>query len=366
MKCSKCGKTVPDNSIYCMFCGFRISPVKHATKKRANGLGTIYKYKGKWRVIVTTGYYTDDYGTLHRTTKSKAGFDTKRDAEKYLAELSTGTNQEKRGKVSYYWKQYAATELNTISENRQRQYKKVYNQMSGLHNRDIATLTLDELQAAVDSVGNTYYSCKYAQTVLSKIYTVAMRENAVSHNLSLHIVLPKKEEKESKAFNENEIKQIWTAYNSGDSWQGYILLMIYTGMMPGEVMGLSKNMIYLKSQMIVGAGLKTSTRKSAPIMLADAIVPIVSKLIEQSDDLLIYPYSKKKFYDDYYKAIERAGVRKLPPYSCRHTTGTALAVATNNPELVKAFMRHANIGTTQRYIHIGKDELLETANKIEK
>ena len=34
--------------------------------------------------------------------------------------------------------------------------------------------------------------------------------------------------------------------------------------------------------------------------------------------------------------------------------------------LVKAFMRHANIGTTQRYIHIGKDELLETANKIEK
>ena len=31
---------------------------------------------------------------------------------------------------------------------------------------------------------------------------------------------------------------IWSAYDSGDIFSGYILLMIYTGMMPGELLKL--------------------------------------------------------------------------------------------------------------------------------
>lgn len=364
MKCPKCHKEIPDESKFCMWCGATARP-KHKPKSRGNGSGSIYRRNGGYVAVQTLGYYIGKDGKLHRKTRSKYGFRTKKDAEKYLLEVANGKKRE-RGKVSYYWDQYAATSLKKVSAGRQKAYESAYKRMVGLHNKDITNLSLEDLQVAVDSVGDTYYTCKYAQTVLSKIYTEAMREQVVYQNLAQHIVLPKKNEKEATPFTQEEIAKLWQAYGDGDIFQGYILLMIYTGMMPGELFGLTKNMVDLDAQMIVGAGLKTSTRKAAPIMLADVIVPVLARLMEESKDLNVCPYEKSRFYKLYHKATKRAGVRDLPPYSCRHTTATALAMATQDPEAIKAFMRHANIQTTQRYIHLGKEKLLETANELGK
>ena len=361
--CSRCRKEIPDNSIYCMYCGLQVAPRARNPRHRGNGTGSVFKVNGRWKAQVTLGYYLDKNGKMHKKVRTKQGFKTKKEAEAYLPKLFG--RPEKSHKVSYYWSIYAETELRTISENRQRQYEKVYQEMTEIHDRDIADLDLRDLQRMVDSVGTTYYTCNYAKTVLSKIYTEAMRDQAVYQNLALLVVLPPKKEEEAKAFTRDEIAKIWETWNSGDLWEGYILTMIYTGMMPGELMGLTKNMVNLEAQMITGAGKKPSPRKQAPIMLADAIVPVLRQLMEASDSLMVCPYSKDAFYRQYHKAIVRAGCRDLPPYSCRHTTGTAVALATQDPEIVKLVMRHANISTTQRYIHLGKDQMLNAVNAID-
>ena len=53
----------------------------------------------------------------------------------------------------------------------------------------------------------------------------------------------------------------------------------------------------------------------------------------------------------YHEAVKAAGVRDLPPYSCRHTTATALALGNIAPSVIQQVMRHTKFSTTQRYIH---------------
>ena len=53
----------------------------------------------------------------------------------------------------------------------------------------------------------------------------------------------------------------------------------------------------------------------------------------------------------HHDTLKLAGVRDLPPYSCRHTTATALALGNIAPSVIQEVMRHTKFSTTQRYIH---------------
>ena len=77
------------------------------------------------------------------------------------------------------------------------------------------------------------------------------------------------------AFSEEELKNIWEDYGKGNLISGYILLMIYSGMMPGELMQAEKKMTHWDTQEIIGCGLKTKKRKETPIVIADIVVPVL-------------------------------------------------------------------------------------------
>ena len=142
--------------------------------------------------------------------------------------------------------------------------------------------------------------------------------------------------------------------------------MIYTGMMPGELFECQKSMVDLPNRMIRGAGKKTKKRKETPIVLASFLIPVVEALMEYSNKEALMPHYKTTFYDFYNRTIERLKIRPLPPYSCRHTTATALARIENNPEIIKEVMRHTQIQTAQRYIHLDATPMKDAVEKLRK
>lgn len=162
--------------------------------------------------------------------------------------------------------------------------------------------------------------------MLKRLYALADADGIGNPRLPSYINLPKLNEKEGQHFTNDELTSLWNAYDGGDIFVGYILLMIYTGMMPGELLGLRKTHIDLDNRQIVGAGMKTKVRKSTPISIAEIIVPVIVALMNASEKDKIVALNADKFYRLYHEAVKRAGVRDLPPYSCRHTTATALAV----------------------------------------
>ncbi len=74
--------------------------------------------------------------------------------------------------------------------------------------------------------------------------------------------------------------------------------------------------------------------------------------------------NKDRFYKAYYDCLEAAGVRRLPPYSCRHTTGTEAARAKLAAPAIQQLMRHAKLTTSQRYIHLAADVAHDAVNAL--
>lgn len=101
------------------------------------------------------------------------------------------------------------------------------------------------------------------------------------------MVLPDLEEKEAQPFSDEEVQVMWKAWEAGDTFVGFLLLMIYTGMMPGELCDAKKSMIDWEHQRIVGAGKKTKERKDRSIMIPDIIIPVLQKLVDHPYDSII-------------------------------------------------------------------------------
>jgi len=120
---------------------------------------------------------------------------------------------------------------------------------------------------------------------------------------------------------------------------------------------------FLIDKNIVGEGIKTKKRKATPIVIPDIALPVISKIFELSKGDKLIHINKDKFYKEYYSCLERANAEKKPPYSCRHTTGTALGTSDIPIAITKELMRHAKLSSTQRYIHVDVDTMLEAANK---
>ena len=65
--------------------------------------------------------------------------------------------------------------------------------------------------------------------------------------------------------------------------------------------------------------------------------------------------------------LAAAGCRDLPPYSCRHTTATALAVTKNiAPQTVRKVMRWSTAKMLDRYAHPDQKDALKAVNRIKK
>ena len=167
--------------------------------------------------------------------------------------------------------------------------------------------------------------------------------------------------------DEEEIKKLQDAFHKGDTFTGYVLVMIYTGMMPGELFDLKTELIDLETQMIFGAGKKTKQRKVSPIILPDAVLPIFKQLIPFAKDGKLLPMCRETFYDEFTRMKTRYQLNPdLKPYSCRHTTATALKMARVDKETIKDIMRHANVRMTEHYMHgIDADRLVGAANLID-
>ena len=352
MNCKKCKAPLPDGARFCPACGKEISPQKKKTKA-ANGRGSVYRKQtnGSWYAALTTGHNPD--GTRKRIVKG--GFPTKAAANAWIDEIRNAPpKKDKRLRALF---DALEPRLSKLSYDKRLHYKKAWERLTPIHEEMIGDLTVAALQKVVDEAVSTYYPAKDMRDLLSLIYQQAIVEEYVNVNRAAYIILPDLEEKGTVPFTADEVRALWRDYQAGHRETGFILLMIYTGMMPGEMLRLTVDMIQLSEKRIVGAGLKTSERKAKPILLPDVIVPVIVDLMQGRTDRLYDWKDDKLFYKEFAEIKKRAGcrqIKELRPYSCRHTTATTLADANVSAAIIQDVMRHAKITTTQRYIHLDR------------
>lgn len=363
MLCIKCHRDVPDGP-FCCLCGANQSKPIRNTRKRTNGTGTAFKRGSTWTAQRTLYITIDDEGKQHRKYQTKGGFATKRDAILWLENLAQ--KQKKTApKLIELWTVYEKTKLPNLSKDKKSAYKKARARLDPIMGIRIDQLTTMDLQRAVDESCSTYYTARDCRTLLSHLYEAACANQFVPTNLAKYITLPSLNEKESTPFTSEEVQKIWAAYGSGNMMAASMLVMIYSGMMPGELLSLRKDMVNLEQCEIIGIGKKTKIRKESALVFADCVKPVLSDLMEASLSEKVICRQKDQWYKDYHEAVRAMGIRDLPPYSCRHTTGTEAARLGLNAPTIQKVMRHAKITTSQRYIHLGDDTVRDALNQME-
>lgn len=333
--------------------------------KRGNGQGSAIKRGSTWTAIWTVETYPDPdpkVKKLYQVRKWKGGFKTKRAA---LAYAAAPHEEQKSPTLRSYWDGWSKSDLLDLSKSKQTALNIAWNKLQDIAGKRMDELTISDLQTVIDANASTYYPAKDMKTVLSHLFRRAVAEGAARTNLTEFIRLPPLEEKEMQPFTEVELHKLWKAYGSGDRVIGCVLVMIYTGMMPGELCKLEQNMVDYDRREIIGCGLKTKKRKETPIVFPDIIDPVLKDLFDTNGDTkYIIGGNRWKFYDDYHTSLKAAGVRDLPPYSCRHTTATALALGNIAPSVIQQVMRHSKFSTTQRYIHPDMESAKAAVNSM--
>lgn len=370
MTCRKCEKEIPDGAVFCPWCGTRQEKLTGKRHRRGNGLGTAYKRGNTWTARVVVGWKTVEGRQATPIYRTKGGFPTKREALDYCVSLKNADWRPKVAapKLGEYWETYAAGELEKLSKSKQVAYRGAWKKLSALYNRPVDQITVSELRAVVSDNASTYYTVRDCKTVLTRLFELAGADGWATKDLPSYIIMPRLEEKERQVFSDTEQLQLWKLYEAGDLRAAVPLLMICTGMMPGEMQRLRVEHIDLEAHKITGVGMKTKVRRESPVYLPEDVLPMVEDLIEHAQPSgYIWKRDEKAWYQNYYDVLAAAKCRRLEPYCCRHTTATRLAITENiAPQTIKRMMRWSTTKMLDRYAHPDEADVLEAANTLRK
>ena len=374
MNCIKCSATIPDGSAFCNVCGKKqlVAEKKQAKKVRGNGMGCAFKRGKTWTSCVTidwieSGNPSEKKKPIRRT---KGGFPDKKSAIAYCPTLKAGgfERPSEVPRLSAYWETYSKGDMLKISKGKQSAYKTAWNKLKPIHDVRVDAITVDLLRKVVSESCKTYDPAKDCKSLLSNLFELASADRYASRELPSYIILPDHEEKERIPFTKEEQVALWKAYDNGDIRAAVPLLMIATGLMPGEMQLLKVENINTENRIIVRSGLKTKIRKRTPVVLSDAILPVVKDLIDHAQPSgYLWKRNEKTWYENYYAVLESAGCRKLTPYSCRHTCASNLSIDKSIPsQTVRKVMRWSTERMLDRYSHPSTEDALNAVNTVDR
>jgi integrase len=333
---------------------------------RANGTGSVYydSRSKRWVAQLVNGkHYTKDLKL--RFEYKRKYFKTRTEALKAVQDMET--TDRPAFTISYYYVTFSNGKGCTLSITKQDAYRIAYNRLKPLWSRPVKDLTISDLQEVINASCASYYTANDVRSLLNTIFRLAAADDrGINPVLPSLLQLPKMEEAQVEPFTEEEQLKLWYAYESGDMDAAVPLIMIYTGMMTGEMRQLKASMVNLENHEIVGVGLKTKERKKKSVLLPDDIIPVLEDVIAKAETDILFPYTKNIFYRRYYKTLQRAGInRELSPYSCRHTTATVLAVHENvAPQTLQRVMRWKSTKMMDRYVTPSDSDARKAVNKI--
>lgn len=378
MDCRKCFRSIPEDAIFCCYCGVK-QEITRKRRKRANGTGTVFRYRGGWVVEYTEGWEVVD-GDLRRKTRRRYGFKSAKEAEEALAEIRSRSSEDASSApekkiltrtVAQLWESYSASELPKRGKSTQDAYNVAWRKRikGTIGDRPIDEIVLDDLNAIVADC--TYDPAKDVRDLMSILFQRAIVDRQTTVNPAPMMTLPLQRSEEVVPWDPAEVSALWKAWGNGERIAGYCLLMIYSGMMTGELLRCKEDMINWDNQQIIGCGLKTKKRKEMPIHFPHIIEPILRELCatksgKRGGEGYILDVSERVFYERFGKMKKALNIRpEIRPYSSRHSTGTELTLMGVEPAIIIDIMRHKNYTTTlKHYTKIPSNVLVDALNAM--
>lgn len=357
-------------------------PKKRKTFRNPNGYGTVvYLGKGRrrpWAAKITIG--------MELAPRTKQGFrqvrkvigyaESKKEALEILSEYNKNRafydHQNELSKLTFkdIYDNWSTDKYKNISKSTIAQYTWAYNQSSSLHELSFASIKLKHLQDIINALTLKKESLEKITSLWHGMYEYAMIHEIVEKDYSTLVRINVKTEKSElhKAFTNEEIQRL-TENVDKIPYADTVLIMIYSGLRPTELLTLKTKDINLEDHYMIG-GIKTDAGKNRVIPIHPKIYSLIKKRCETGYEYLVTKDDGTKISYQYYKDKKFGTVMRLLnmehlPHDGRHTFATLMSNSNANPTAIKKMIGHKSFKMTEdTYIHKNLDDLKDAIEKI--
>lgn len=318
------------------------------------GYGTVYKLSGKRRkpyIVVITKGWTDEGKQIKEiigyTTTKKEGLAL---LEKYHVSPfdidESRTTFEDIYKKWYQWK-FKDKDLSYKSEVR---YSNAYRYYSSIKDLPFIDINILMIQDIIDKCDKGYHTKSDIKSLFCQLYEYSKVLNLPVKPISTKYLKIGTFKKSTlhKPFTEKEIDILW---NNRNETVDLILINIYTGMRPTELLKPKE----FHPNFII-SGIKTVSGIDRQIPLHERIKPLMASYPPK----IAYSTYKRHFKEE----MDRLGMEHTP-HDCRHTFATRCDLYGVNDLVVKLVLGHKVDDITKGiYTHKDLQEMVKEINKI--
>ena len=333
-------------------------------KRLPKGMGSVYKLSGNRRRPYTARIQAGRDENGKPIYKYLGYYETAQEAIQALTDYNKSPYDLDYNNITIagMWEIFKKRRFNELSPSAHYIYKAAYKHLTPLHNTPIKDIKTYQLQKIVDEVDRCWQTKSHIQTLLNQLFDIAIELDIINKNYSKFFKLGDKADSTlHTAFTDDEIKTLFKSVFVEDL-ADTVLIMIYTGMRPSEMLSIRTENIHLQERYFVG-GLKTKAGKNRVIPIAEKIYPLVLKRYNPDNEFFI-KMSYQTYKDRFYSMMARLNMKHLPDDG-RHTCSSLLNSAGVNLTTIKFILGHSSKDLTERvYTHKTVTELLKAVNSI--
>ncbi len=344
-------------------------------KASNNGSGRTFKRGKYWAYEIRRKYW--DGNQTRYVSRYEGSFKTKTEADKarYAAleevekEIEAGQHGilvvQGKAKMTFgdIGKEFLAIHQHSWGKKTRQYMQTNFEKCKDYHDRAWDSITMTEFQDIVN-IGTTYYTAKKLKLLLSGMSKCAVKYYPLMRDYVRECVLPPEPEVEKLVFEREERDSLWKVVdrdselkdmNDDDRFAAAaLLIMIYSGMRPGELQNIDPKDIDLERNRISKGGIKTKRGKTGSIFVIEKITPLVQEwmlVTNRFSEVSIETIRKKV------NALQdKLGMPHHVLSGSRTTTATTLAEMRTSEDDLTTIMRHTNVAITRKYYDKSGDE----------
>lgn len=383
LNCKKCQSPLPEGALFCPWCGTQQikEQKKQNTKSRGNGTGTVFRRpNGTWIAMKTLGWEIDGQGKKHRTTVSKSGFKTKREAVNYLPMLTEESSRAVKRLTTTFRDVYDLWEpTHQKTGGTMGCYTAAFKKFSAVWNVPLADITVDDLQDCMDDVEGKRTQ-QNMKTLCGLLYKYAIPRNLAALNMAQYLIVGG-----VSGIGKAGLPVVYLdtlRKNVGKvPYCDYVLAQCYLGFRPSELLALDAAHYNRREKAFVG-GAKTDAGKDRTVTISPKIQPIIDRLTAGKIAGPIFcdtdgsRMTIEKYRREFYKVLERCGLENpiitvkgqelhtYTPHSCRHTFATLMKAVTADQKDKLALIGHTTGAMLRHYQDVEYTDLRRITDAI--